>query len=429
MRLQHSFATTLILCATLALSAGRIASAAPPADPASPAGTPPGAATPAPAPPAPVRVDARAQYPAFLRNSYFDFNVGTIRYLFSAQQLEPGFQAQSTEIPHLAARVDLFGHQFLPHLAAQVVYLRPARYVTYTNVNGDGGRHQVSEAIGAVTLVSSWSLTRRVSVYGEGGYGITSRGGIRINGQTVVKDARFGAALLGAGFAYHLTPNVDLLLSATYSPGRRGLDQPSTRLFTTGFRYHMLPLSAAKVEASREAAFFFPANVVRLGLSSGAPGYGANSFFSSVVPIFWNGRVRADRGVTVDYQHNVFHTRKRFAFDLGASVSSWTSTGGETFRTLSVYPLLRFMLVRTRPADVYATYSLAGPTYLNRSLVDGHALGARFEFQDAMAVGAFLGARRRLNVEIGIKHYSNGNIFPQNAAIAIPVTLTVGLAF
>ncbi|MDE3154576.1 MAG: acyloxyacyl hydrolase, partial [Acidobacteriota bacterium] len=51
------------------------------------------------------------------------------------------------------------------------------------------------------------------------------------------------------------------------------------------------------------------------------------------------------------------------------------------------------------------------------------------EFQDAMAVGAFLGARRRLNVEIGIKHYSNGNIFPQNAAIAIPVTLTVGLAF
>ena len=46
-----------------------------------------------------------------------------------------------------------------------------------------------------------------------------------------------------------------------------------------------------------------------------------------------------------------------------------------------------------------------------------------------MGVGAFLGNPRRMNVEFGIKHFSNGNIFTSNASIKIPLTLTVGLTF
>ena len=34
-----------------------------------------------------------------------------------------------------------------------------------------------------------------------------------------------------------------------------------------------------------------------------------------------------------------------------------------------------------------------------------------------------------MNAELGIKHYSNGNIFTRNASIKIPLTLTLGLAF
>jgi hypothetical protein len=41
----------------------------------------------------------------------------------------------------------------------------------------------------------------------------------------------------------------------------------------------------------------------------------------------------------------------------------------------------------------------------------------------------FFGKDRRLNAELGIKHYSNGNIFTQNASIKIPLTLTLGLTF
>src|SRR6202171_3275475 len=91
--------------------------------------------------------DTRAQYPAFLSNSYFAINVGRMGNLFSADQLEPGFQAESVDIPRLAVRVDLFGHHFTKHLSAQITYMRPARFVAYHNVNGDGASsHQVSTA-------------------------------------------------------------------------------------------------------------------------------------------------------------------------------------------------------------------------------------------------------------------------------------------
>ena len=66
-----------------------------------------------------VKRDTRTQYPAFLINSYFSINLGDIRYSFSDQQLEPGYEAAAIGIPHLAARVGLFGHQFFKYLSAQ----------------------------------------------------------------------------------------------------------------------------------------------------------------------------------------------------------------------------------------------------------------------------------------------------------------------
>jgi hypothetical protein len=132
----------------------------------------------------------------------------------------------------------------------------------------------------------------------------------------------------------------------------------------------------------------------------------------------------------LDYERNVFHTKKVFAFDLGANASYWMSDANqEIFRTLSVYPLFRFFVARTEPADVYLRYTLAGPTYISRTVIDDRDTGERFTFEDFMGVGAFLGKTRHLNAEIGIGHYSNGNIFTRNASIKIPLTLTFGLAF
>jgi hypothetical protein len=374
--------------------------------------------------------DTRTQYPVFMANSYFSFNVGSIGYLFTGQQLQPGFQVESIDKPRLAVRVDLFGHRFTKHLSAQGTYMRPARFVAYNNVNGNQQTSQVSNAYAGLTLVADTSVTDRVSAYAEGGYGVTSRSGIVVNGATALQPAHYAAGLLGAGLAYHATPNTDLVLGATYSPGRKSFDQPSTRLFTAGLRYHMRPLPAAEVEENRDAGFAFPENLLRLGYTTNLLTYALNTVFSRAIPIFWSGNVETRRGFTVDYERNVFHTRERFAFDLGASASYWKSNGDrEVFKTLSAYPLVRFFLARTETADVYFAYSVAGPTFISQSVIDGRDTGERFTFQDFMGVGGYLGASRRLNAEIGIKHYSNGNIFTSNAAVKIPLTVTLGLAF
>ena len=133
--------------------------------------------------------------------------------------------------------------------------------------------------------------------------------------------------------------------------------------------------------------------------------------------------------VSVQYQRNVFHTKKVFAFDVGAGFTEWRSHNNDRFRTLSGYPLARFTFLRLKPADVYAAYSVAGPTYISKVVIDGLHTGSHFTFQDFMALGSFVGSRRRLNVEINLNHYSNGNLMNENAGVRIPLTLKLGYAF
>ncbi len=374
--------------------------------------------------------DTRTQYPAFMRDSYVSLRVGYIGYLFTATQLEPGFEAASIERPRPAVRLDFFGHHFTRNLSAQVTYMRPAQFVEYNDINGKNGNHPVSNAYAGLTFSWAQPLTPALDWYLEGGYGITSRSGIVIDGQTALQPAHYGSALVGGGLTYHWSPTVDVMLGATYSPGRQGFNQPSTRMYTTGVRYNMRPIERSTVIANREAGHLFPTNIVRVGYSTNLLGYGVNDLFSKWVVIFWGGHVDTRQGGSIEYERNVFHTRKLFAFDLGASASIWQTDGrGDTFRTLSAYPLARFFLLRNDTMDAYFSYSIAGPTFISEYQLDDLNTGAKFTFQDMMGVGAFLGKSRRLNAEVSIKHFSNGNLATSNAGIKIPLTFKIGLVF
>src|SRR5205814_178905 len=158
----------------------------------------------------------------------------------------------------------------------------------------------------------------------------------------------------------------------------------------------------------------FPRRLLQVEYSSGF-GYGVNDFVSRKVPIFWGGHAEGDLGFALHAERNVFHTRRLFALDVGASAGTYrTRRDHDRFRTASVYPLLRFTLVRTGPADLYFAYSAAGPSWISRTTLDGLDTGRHFTFQDFMGVGMFAGRRRNLNLGVKINHYSNGNIFPQN---------------
>jgi len=374
--------------------------------------------------------DARTQYPKVLQNSYITINVGAIDQPFSQAQLQPGFQAASIDVPRVDVRVMLFGHEFNRFVSAQASYMRPLNYVTYTSVSaGDSGGHHVRVNFGAVTLKARAPLRGRLSAYGEGGLGFTSRTGFSLGKTPVVADANYASVLLGGGIDYRVAPAWDLTAGVTLSPGRASVNQPRTLFSSGGFRYTMRPLPPERVAANRDAGFIFPRQVVQLEYSSGT-GYAVNDFVSRKVPIFWGGHAKVDFGLAPHYERNVFHTRKVFGLDVGASAGVYrTRQNGDRFYTMSLYPLFRFTFLRTRLADMYFAYSLAGPTYISKIVLDGLDTGRHFTFQDFMGIGWFAGANRRLNAGVKINHYSNGNIFTQNAGVKIPLTFSVGYAF
>jgi hypothetical protein len=375
--------------------------------------------------------DQRAQYPRFLANAYFDVGVGYIGYPFSSGQLEPGFRAESVEVPHAAARVALLGYRFNEHVAAELDYMRPVEWVAYKNVNGVPAKRTVWMNLMGLTLRGTMPLTGPLSLDGEAGLGIVTRHGFETDGIPVVKDANYWTALVGGGLRYRLNRSWDLGVNATYAPSKPAVKQPHTLMLTGGFTYNMRPLPEERVAENARAGFIFPRNLIQIGYATDAGGFGVNHFVSGgVLPIFWGGLAQVKHGVAVRYQRNVFHTRKVFSLDFGASVSSWTSrAAGEGFYAVSVFPEFRFTLVRLRGADFYLNYSLAGPTSISRTAIDANDTGRHFTLQDFMGMGVYAGRDRRINAEIHIAHYSNGNLFPRNAGVSIPLTFDLGFTF
>jgi len=376
--------------------------------------------------------DQRTQYPRLLANSYFEVGVGYIDYPFSARQLEPGFEVESVSVPHAAARVVLLGYRFNRHVAAQVSYMRPVEWVRYKNVNGVPATRTVWMNLGGLTLRGSLPLGERLWLDGEGGLGVVTRRGFQIEGEDtpIVKDANYWTALVGGGLRYRLSDSWELGANAIYSPSHASTKQPHTLMLSGGFRYNMRPLPEEHVRKNSQTGFAFPRSLVQIGYASDASGFGVNRFLSGTVPIFWGGIAQVKRGVGVHYQRNVFHTRKIFSLDWGASLSHWTSrVEDESFYTGSLFPVFRFTLLRTRPVDLYFNYSLAGPTTISRVSIDGNDTGRHFTFQDFMGLGFYAGKGRRVNAEVRIGHYSNGNLFPQNAGVSIPLTFNLGYTF
>jgi hypothetical protein len=406
------YARLVLLVPAVLAAAGQARAQEPPPTPAAEAG------------------DTRTQYPVLLANSYFSLNVGYVDYPFSTKQLEPGFAAESIRIPRVGVRAVLIGHQFTPYFSLQAHYARPVQYVSYRNINGEQAAHHVWMHFGGVTGKTQVAVAPNVSLYGEAGIGLTSRSGFESGPAPVVRDAHFANALFGGGLEYHVNRKWDLLAGTLVSTGNTRQNQPRTLFTSGGFRYTMRELPGDVAAANRRDGYFFPEHVLQVSYTTDALGYGYNTLVSKKMPIFWGGNVHVSRGIAVHYEQNVFHTRRVFGLDVGGSAGFWRSRDDrQWFQTLSIYPLFRFTLLRTRPADLYVAYSLAGPSYISAAVLDGLATGRAFTFQDFMGMGFFFGPNRRFNAGVKINHYSNGNIFTENAGVRIPYTFNIGYTF
>jgi hypothetical protein len=85
--------------------------------------------------------------------------------------------------------------------------------------------------------------------------------------------------------------------------------------------------------------------------------------------------------------------------------------------------------MRKRSADYFLEYAVAGPTFISKVKLDGVELGRKFTFHDFMGIGMIAGPKRNVYAGIRIAHYSNGNLFPQNDGVMIPLTFNLGYCF
>jgi len=314
--------------------------------------------------------------------------------------------------------------------------MRPVLWVRYQyTANSDPAatlqNRSVWMNVAGLTIKPQLPLGKRLTVYGEGGLGIITRSGFSDSYGAVVKDANYSTVLLGGGIKYHVNKNWGLMLSTAYSPANKKVKQPYTSYFAAGFSYKLLPFNPQKIEKAAAKGYIHPKQMIQIGLTSNILGYGVNNFVSEgKIPVFWGGEAEVHHGLSVNYQRNIFHGAKVFSLDWGVNASWWQSNvNQENFYTLSVFPVLRWTFLRTKPVDVYFYYSVAGPTYISKVFIDGHDTGAHFTFQDNMGAGVYYGKLRNFNTEIKIGHYSNGNIYPANEAVKIPLTLNLGYTF
>ncbi|NVN94143.1 MAG: acyloxyacyl hydrolase [Bacteroidetes bacterium] len=376
--------------------------------------------------------DTRNQYPSLLSKAYFDVNIGYINYPFNNSHLESGFAAQSIKVPHPAVRLTLFGYRFNQYLSAQISYMRPVDWVSYNDVTGDSlsRKHTAWMNVGGLTFKYQYPFYKKFLFFAEGGLAVITRRGFG-NPKVEMKNANYASVLLGAGIKYRYNNNWDFSFSTTYSPANQEEKQPYTIFHALGFTYNMHPISKERISVKEKAAYVFPHHLLQLGYATNFLDYGVNDFFSEgPVPVFWGGDVYLEKGISLNYLQNVFHTKKVFSLDLGANASFWQSKEQKNkFVTLSVFPLLRFTFLRTNSIDFYFNYSAAGPTFISQHIIDNKDTGKNFTFQDYMGLGVFTGNNRKFNAEIKITHYSNGNIFVYNPGLTIPLTFNIGYTF
>jgi hypothetical protein len=375
-----------------------------------------------------VAQEQRVQYPAPLKNSYYSVNIGYIHYPFSSEQLEPGFTVNSVTVPHTAVRLILYGREINKYLSARITYMRPVNWVRYNGINGDNSHPPVIMNIAGLTLEGRLPLHKKWSLSAEAGLGLITRSGFSKNDIAVVKHAQFSTVLTAAALQYHINHKWDLQLSASWSPAHGRDKQPYTVFYGAGFNYTMRELPKETIEKKIKSGYHFPKHSVSAAFTSHAAGYGVNRAVSGKIPIFWGGDVRIRQGFSLNYQRNIFHARKVFALDIGAWTAYWQSNRNrENFFTLSLYPNLIFNAVRTKHADIFLEYSVAGPTFISRKNIDNYDTGKKFTFLDFMGAGVVGGKNRSWIAGLRIAHYSNGNIYPENPGLMIPLTLHAGI--
>ena len=383
--------------------------------------------------------ESKTKLTNFLAKSYYSINLGGVFYPFSNDNLIDGYQTETFSRNWFSGRL-LLGHKLTDDLSLQFGTMRPASWFKYDNVNNIGYDRSVWINAWSLSLKKDFKLYNNTSFYAEAGIANLTRFGFLIEDKEIYEDAHYGSLLYGFGLQHRLTDKWRLSLNGTFLPKSAKHNQPSISQVSLGFEYHLQQLDDKKAQEFTSNDHFFPTNIFQVSYGTSAIGFGVNRFFgmslkvgsfeSFGIPVFWVGQVKAKHAFSVTYQRLIFRTEKIFSLDWGASVTAFQSElTNENVFAFSIFPVLRFYLLRKKDFDFYTNYSIIGPAFLTKSDIDGLETGPKITYQDTMGFGVFFGKERKYNFELRIMHYSNGNIFTGNDGIAVPLQFTLGKTF
>ncbi len=383
--------------------------------------------------------DLKTQPSPFLSKSYFGVNFGAIFYPFSNSNLIDGYSSDTFSNNRFSGRF-LLGYKLARDFAIQFGVLRPASWFKYDNVNNIGYKKSVWITAWSLSLKRSFQLNKRFSLYAEAGVANLTRVGFDINDKIIYPSAHFANLIYGVGANYHISKKWKLSFNGTFLPKSQKYNQPSISQASIGFEYHLQKKPEELAKEYSENSYFFPENIIQVSYGTHETGFGVNRFFgmsmkvgnfeSFGIPVFWVGDVKARNAFSITYQRLAYRSRKDFSLEWGVSITSFnTISSREPIFAFSIFPVIRFYLLRRPEFDFYTNYSIVGPTFLTKKNIDNLDSGPKATFQDTLGFGVFLGKERKYNLELRIMHYSNGNIFPQNSGVAIPLQLTIGKTF
>tara|TARA_B110000240_G_scaffold75409_1_gene85871 strand:- start:5700 stop:6938 length:1239 start_codon:yes stop_codon:yes gene_type:complete len=381
----------------------------------------------------------KTKFTNFLSASYYSLNLGGIFYPFSNDNLIDGFKTESFSRNWFSGRL-LLGHKLTGDLSVQFGTMRPASWFKYDNVNDIGYYRSVWINAWSLSLKKDFKLYKKTSFYAEAGIANLTRFGFSIQDQIIYEDAHYASLLYGFGVQHRISDTWRLSLSGTFLPKSTKHNQPSISQATLGFEYHLQQVDDQTAEKYGNNDYFFPKNIFQVSYGTGAIGFGVNQFFgmslpigdfeSFGIPVFWVGAVKAQHAVSLTYQRLIYRSEKIFSVDWGASITYFQSQVGQSnVFAISIFPVLRFYLLRKKTFDFYTNYSIIGPAFISKSDIDGFESGPKITYHDTMGFGVFFGKQRKYNFELRIMHYSNGNIFTRNAGVAIPLQFTFGKTF
>lgn len=380
----------------------------------------------------------KTKFTKFLSKSYYSLNFGGIFYPFSNDNLIDGYATESFSRNWFSGRL-LLGHKLIDNFSIQFGTMRPASWFKYDNVNNIGYEKSVWINAWSLSLKKDFNFNKKTSFYAEIGVANLTRFGFSINDKIIYDDAHYASLIYGLGLQYWLSDKWRLSANGTFLPSSAKHNQPSISQVSAGFEYHLQQVDDKIAKEYAENEYFFPNNIFQISYGTGEIGFGFNQFFgmslpvgnfeSFGIPVFWVGEVKAQHAVSVTYQRLIYRSEKIFSLDWGLSATYFQSRGKTDVFAFSIFPVLRFYLLRNKSFDLYSNYSIIGPAYISKADIDGIKSGPNTTFQDTMGFGLFFGKERKYNFELRIMHYSNGNIFTRNAGVAIPIQFTFGKTF